>query len=99
MAQARDAKPIICYVEIMNQRVKSLVDEARKLTPDEQWELLRQLHEVVEDDEVAGGTPEEIEAAWMEEVERRAAAVARGELHLVDFDVAMRRAMDGIRKR
>ncbi len=63
----------------MNQRVKSLVDEARKLTPDEQWELLRQLHEVVEDDEVAEGTPEEIEAAWMEEVGRRIDRAERGE--------------------
>ncbi len=75
----------------MNQRVKALVDEARKLTPDEQWELLRQLHEVVEDDEVAEGTPEEIEAAWLEEVERRAAAVARGESQLIDADVVFAR--------
>lgn len=82
----------------MNQRVKALVDEARKLTPDEQWELLRQLHEAF-DDEPAEGTPEEIEAAWMEEVERRAAAVERGDSKLIDFDVAMRRAMDGIKKR
>jgi putative addiction module component (TIGR02574 family) len=75
----------------MNQRVKALVDEARKLTPDEQWDLLRQLHQVVDDDETADGTPEEIEAAWMEEVERRAAAVERGESQLVDADVVFAR--------
>jgi hypothetical protein len=83
----------------MSQRVKALVDEARKLTPDEQWDLLRQLHQVLdEDDEPADGTPEEIEAAWIDEVERRAAAVARGESKLVDFDVAMQRALDGIKR-
>ncbi len=63
----------------MNQRVKALVDEARKLTPEEQWELLRQLHQVVDDDEVADGTSEEIEAAWLEEVERRIDEAERGE--------------------
>jgi Putative addiction module component len=84
----------------MNQRVKALVDEARKLTPGEQWDLLRQLEAVVHDDgEPADGTPEEIEAAWMEEVERRAAARERGETQLVDFDVALRRAREGIKKR
>jgi Putative addiction module component len=64
----------------MNQRVKALVDEARKLTPEEQWDLLRQLQTVInEDDETADGTPEEIEAAWMEEVGRRIDEAERGE--------------------
>ena len=63
----------------MNQRVKALVEDIRKLTADERLELMAELSSVIDDDEPADGTPEEIEAAWMEEVERRIAARERGE--------------------
>ena len=63
----------------MNKRVEALVEEARKLTPDEQDELLRLLVIAREADEPADGTPEEIEAAWAAEIERRIAAHERGE--------------------
>lgn len=63
----------------MNQRVKALVDDIRKLTPDERLELMAELSQVMDDDEPADGTPEEIEAAWIEEVEKRIAAAERGE--------------------
>ena len=62
----------------MNTRVKLIIEEARKLTTEERAELMLRLqHEF--DDEAADGTPEEIEAAWMEEIERRVAAFERGE--------------------
>jgi Putative addiction module component len=77
----------------MNQRVKALVDEARKLTAEERLELIAELSVVPDDDEPADGTPAEIEAAWIDEVDRRAAARERGESQLVDFDESIRRAL------
>ena len=69
-----------CYFRLMNQRVKTLVEDIRKLTPEERQELMAELSVTMgDDDEPADGTPEEIEAAWTEEVERRIAADARGE--------------------
>jgi len=62
----------------MNQRVELIVEEARKLTEAERAELFERLA-IEFDGELADGTPEEIEAAWLEEVERRAAAFERGE--------------------
>ncbi len=83
----------------MNKRVKALVDVARKLTPAEQLELSAALaaeaasRDVTppDDDDPADGTPEGIEAAWLDEVERRAAALERGETKLVDADVVFAR--------
>lgn len=60
----------------MNKRVDMIIEEARKLTPDERDELMRRLPLEL-DDEEADGTPEEIETAWAEEVERRAAKAER----------------------
>lgn len=37
---------------------------------------------------IAWGSPE-IEAAWMEEIERRAEAVERGEVELIDFEESL----------
>lgn len=83
----------------MNKRVKALVDVARKLTPAEQLELSAALaaeaavsdDALTDDDEPADGTPEEIEAAWLDEVERRLAARERGDTKLVDADVVFTR--------
>jgi putative addiction module component (TIGR02574 family) len=62
----------------MNKRVASIIEEARKLSPEEREELLIRLRHEFED-EGSDGTPEEIEAAWIEEVERRVGAFERGE--------------------
>ena len=70
----------------MNKRVEAIIEQARKLAPHEQDELVRRLVLARDDDEPADGTPEEIEAAWIEEVERRIAAVERGESELIDAD-------------
>ena len=77
----------------MNDRVRAIVEEARKLTTEERRELVDLLEAELPDD----GTPEEIEAAWLEEVERRIAKAERGETTFVDFDEAMARARSRIR--
>ena len=69
----------------MNQRVKSILDEVRKLTPDEQTEFMKEIWAVI-DDEPPGGTPAEIEAAWDEEVARRIAAREWGEMETLSSD-------------
>jgi hypothetical protein len=77
----------------MTQRVDLILAEVRKLTPDEREMLLMRLHhELIDDDddgEPAEGTPEEIEAAWLEEVQRRVAAAERGETTFVDHEEGM----------
>ena len=72
----------------MNQRVKAIVEEARQLTRQERLELFDQLEIVFAGDE-GDGTPEEIEAAWMELAEQRMAKADRGEATFVDFEVTM----------
>lgn len=80
----------------MNQRVRTIIEEARKLSPEER----RQLFDLLEA-EFAGdqgdGTPEEVEAAWLEEVQRRIAQSERGETTPVEFEEAMARARALIR--
>ena len=60
----------------MNKRVTSIIEEARKLAPAEREELLLRLREEFDEGE---GSPEEIEAAWIEEVGRRIDKAERGE--------------------
>lgn len=67
----------------MNERVTAIIEQARKLTPEEQRELL---HRLLSDDEPAEGTPEEIEQAWVEECERRVSAHERGETSFAGSD-------------
>lgn len=80
----------------MNDRIRTIVEEARKLTPEERREMFDWL-----DVEFAGersdGTPEEIEAAWLEEVRRRIAQSERGETTPVDLEEALARARAVIR--
>ena len=83
---------------LMNKRVTAIVEEARKLTHEERLDLLELLHIEFSDDEASEGTPEEIEAAWVEEVERRVAKAERGETTLVDFDEVIQRARASIRR-
>ena len=74
----------------MNQRIRAIVDEARKLSREERLELFDELEAEFLGDE-GDGTPEEIEAAWMAEVERRVEAAERGETTFVDHDEVMAR--------
>jgi hypothetical protein len=80
----------------MNDRVRAIVEEARKLTRQERLELFDLLEVEFAGDE-GDGTPEEVEAAWLEEVERRAARADRGETTPVSFEAAMERARRRIR--
>ena len=80
----------------MNERVRAIIEEARKLTPEERRELFDLLEATFAGDE-GDGAPEEIETAWLEEVEDRIARVERGESVLVDYEEAMARARRRIR--
>jgi hypothetical protein len=78
----------------MNDRVRTILDQARQLTAKERQELLDLLEvEFASDSE---GTPEDIEAAWLDEVERRIEAAERDGTTFIDFDEAMRRARERI---
>jgi putative addiction module component len=80
----------------MNERVRAIVEEARKLTAEERLELFDLLEATFVGDE-GDGTSEEVEAAWLEEVEKRIARVERGESVLVDYEEVMARARRRIR--
>jgi len=80
----------------MNDRVRAIVEEARKLTPQERLELFDLLEATFVGDE-GDGTPEEVEAAWLKEVEERIARVGRGESVSVDYEEVMARARRRIR--
>jgi Putative addiction module component len=80
----------------MNDRVRAIVEEARKLTPQERLELFDLLEATFVGDE-GDGTPGEVEAAWLKEVEARIARVERGESVSVDYEEAMARARQRIR--
>ena len=79
----------------MNDRVRTILDQARQLTAKERQELLDLFEvEFASDSE---GTPEEVEAAWLDEVERRIEAAERDGTTFIDFDEAMRRARERMR--
>ena len=80
----------------MNHPVRAIVEEARKLTAEERLELFDLLEAEFAGDE-GDGTPEEVEAAWLEEVQRRIDKDERGETAFVDFDEAMAKARERIR--
>lgn len=82
----------------MNKRFTAIVEEARKLTHEEKRELIDLLHIELSDDEASEGTPEEIEAAWDEEIARRVAKAERGESTFVDLDEVMQQARAMIRR-
>jgi hypothetical protein len=80
----------------MNDRVRSIVEEARKLTSEERREMFDML-EVEFAGEQSDGTPAEIEAAWLEEVRRRIAKSERGETTPIDLEEALARVRSVIR--
>jgi hypothetical protein len=82
-------------MQAMNDRVRAIVEEARKLTPEERLELFDLLE--VEFPGGGDGTPEEIEAAWLKEVERRIAAAERGEAVFIDAEEVIAEARRLIR--
>ena len=63
----------------MNQRVKTVFEQAQKLNPDEREQLAELLMATIE-------TNSEIDAAWIAEIEDRIAAGDRGEAHFVSAE-------------
>jgi Putative addiction module component len=63
----------------MNERVKRLTEEIRKLAPDEQADLIDELLVLTYRD-----PDPEIEKAWASEIDRRVDAVERGQAKLID---------------
>jgi len=68
---------------------KRILEEARALSPEERRSIALEL---LEDDD---GTPEEVEQAWIAEVERRMADVKAGRSELIP----LAKAMEMLRKR
>jgi hypothetical protein len=79
----------------MNHRVRTIVEEARKLTAEERRELFDILEAEFSSEQE--GTPEEIEAAWLEEIRQRIAQSERGEATFVDAEEVVARARQLIR--
>jgi hypothetical protein len=75
----------------MNDRVHAILEEARKLTPQERVEPFDLLEAAFDGDE-GDGSPAEVDAAWLKEVELRVAKADRGETVPVDYAEAMARA-------
>ena len=69
-----------CYNFFMNERVKRISDQAKALSPEELEELVEDLMSSLPE------TDPEVEKAWAEEAERRAAAYLRGEMKTCDAD-------------
>jgi putative addiction module component (TIGR02574 family) len=61
---------------------------ALELTEEERIRLAEDLYESVEESD---GTPEEIEAAWSEEIADRVEAFERGEVETIDGEEVFRR--------
>jgi Putative addiction module component len=64
----------------MNDKVKILIDEVRKLTETERERLIHAL------DVEFGAAIEDIDQAWIEEAERRSIAYSKGEMKAYDAD-------------
>ena len=70
----------------MNERVKKLSEETRKLSPDEQAELMDELLVLSHGSPLPKG-----DKAWAEEIDRRIDAVERGEARTLDARKALRK--------
>jgi putative addiction module component (TIGR02574 family) len=79
----------------MNKRVTSIIEEARKLSPEEREELFLRLREEFDDSD---GTPEEIEAAWAEELDRRIDKAERGEATFVPAEEVHERLRERLKR-
>ena len=80
----------------MNDRVRAIVEEARKLSPRERLELFDLLELEFAGDE-GDGTQMEVEAAWLDEVQRRIAKAEKGETAFVDAEEVLARVRQLIR--
>jgi Putative addiction module component len=70
----------------MNERVKKLSEEIRKLSPEEQADLMDELLVLTYQPADAA-----VEKAWSDEIGRRISEVRRGEAKLIDAREALRK--------
>lgn len=70
----------------MNDSVSVLIQQAKKLSPQERSALIDALHDISAPPDPAW------EAAWIRECEDRIAAIDRGEMATYDFDEVMAQA-------
>ena len=70
----------------MNERVKRLTEEIRKLPPEEQADLMDELLVLTYRE-----PDPEIDKAWAEEAERRLVAYRRGEIEAIPLEEVMAR--------
>ena len=75
-------------ITVVSPKFAQLRSEALELPEEERVRLADELYESVEESD---GTPEEIEAAWAEEIADRAEQLERGEAKLVDGREVFRR--------
>ncbi|MDQ1302389.1 MAG: hypothetical protein QG595_372 [Pseudomonadota bacterium] len=69
----------------MSDRINTLIELARKLTPEERALFLDRLHDLVSPPDPAWAS------AWVSECEDRLTAVERGEMQAENFDDAIQR--------
>ena len=77
----------------MNERVKKLTEEIRRLSPEEKADLIDELLVLT-----YGGPDPEINKAWAEEIDRRIDAVERGEARTVPAEEAMARLRSRVKR-
>ena len=75
-----------CYKIHMNERVKKLSQEIRKLSPEEQADLMDALLALS-----YGKVPHKSDRAWTQEIDRRIDLVERGAVKTVDARKALRK--------
>ena len=80
------AFPFLCERGVTDEASR-ILDAAMKLPSAERAELAAILTDSIGD----GSSPDQVQAAWLEEAKRRLAAYERGELQSVDFEDMMRR--------
>jgi hypothetical protein len=64
-------------LSFMSGDVRAVLEQSKRLTAEERLEVARELLASVDEDEESG-TPEEIEAAWDDEIQRRDDQVLAG---------------------
>lgn len=70
----------------MNARARKIIDEALELPEEDRALVIAELQESLEPIE----SPEEVEAAWTEEIARRVQSVQDGTAVLLDGDTVLR---------
>jgi len=73
------------YDPLVTDAAKKLLEEALKLPPDERALLGAEILDSVHDE-----PPEEVEAAWRDEIKRRIAEIESGQVELLDGEAVLR---------